>query len=73
MTDSYLPAEMWPTKDGGHTYLGFTLESNPRFWGLIKGKLKPVPTDNWKLLSDELKAEFRAGAISNGMRIEADD
>ena len=71
--NDYWPAEMWPTKNGGHTYLGFMEIKQPRFWGVIKGTLKPVPIDNWSLLTDEIKTELREAAMTRGLRIVADD
>jgi len=53
------PTEVMPTKNGGHTYIGFYTIREPTI--LREGVVKPTQLTNFELLTDEDKEFFREG------------
>ena len=63
---------MWPhdtfaTKNGGHTYLGFFTEREPSLFQ--KGIVKPIPSGNFELLTEEDQEAFHKGFAEKGYRL----
>ncbi len=61
------PTDVFPTKNGGHTYLGFMTVREPTM--LRKGLVEPAPPSNFELLTDEFKEGFRKGFADKGYEL----
>jgi hypothetical protein len=58
------PHDDFPTENGGHTYMGFITIMEKKWYR--KGIVKPVPIDNFQLLSNTMREGFKKGFLEKG-------
>lgn len=61
------PTAVFPTKNGGHTYIGFITMREPT--ALRKGIVEPSQPTNFELLTEEYQEGFRKGFADKGYKL----
>jgi len=71
--------DVFPTANGGHTYIGFITEQEPQwtrrwfFWKKFrKGIVRPTQPGDFALLTKEFQEDFKRGFTEKGYLLVAE-